>query len=89
MRSGVAGIRPQARDRQRFDSRSSDCVLRLCDLAWIAMAKWVCGASDWHRAPRVRGPDTGLGKLAADDRCAGRPFFAVGPLVGVRERPAI
>jgi hypothetical protein len=30
------------------------------DLAWIAMAKSVCGASDWHRASRVPGPDADL-----------------------------
>ena len=30
------------------------------DLAWIAVAKSVCGASDWHRASRVPGPDAGL-----------------------------
>src|SRR5262249_28106173 len=30
------------------------------DLASIAMAKSVCGASDWHRASRVSGPDADL-----------------------------
>jgi hypothetical protein len=33
---------------------------RPADLASIAVAKSVCGASDWHRAPRVLGPDAGL-----------------------------
>src|SRR5258708_26036587 len=29
---------------------------RPTDLAWIAVAKSLCGASDWHRASRVPGP---------------------------------
>src|SRR5881227_3062525 len=33
---------------------------RPTDLAWIAVAKSVCGASDWHRASRVPGPGAGL-----------------------------
>jgi hypothetical protein len=36
---------------------------RPTDLAWIAMAKCVCGASDWHRASRVPGPGAGVGEV--------------------------
>jgi Homeodomain-like domain len=33
---------------------------RSTDRAWIAVAKSVCGASDWHRASRVPGRDAGV-----------------------------
>src|SRR5258707_5207027 len=33
---------------------------RPTDLAWIAVAKSLCGASDWHRASRVPGRDADL-----------------------------
>ena len=32
----------------------------ITDFARIAMAKCVCGASDWHGAARLLGPDAGL-----------------------------
>ena len=32
---------------------------RPADLAWIAVAKWLCGTPDRHRASRVSGPNAG------------------------------
>jgi hypothetical protein len=34
------------------------------DLAWIAVAKWLCGTPDRHRAPRMPGPTADLWRVA-------------------------
>jgi hypothetical protein len=49
---------------------------RPTDLAWIALAKSVCGASDWHGASRVPGPGADLWRGAP----AGNSFFLCGLL---------
>jgi isoquinoline 1-oxidoreductase subunit beta len=46
------------------------------DLAWIAVAKSVCGTSDWHGASRVPGWDVGLRRGAP----ATNSFFLCGLL---------
>ena len=43
-----------------FTSRVRAMGTRPTDLAGIAVAKWLCGTPDWHRAPRVPGPDADL-----------------------------
>jgi hypothetical protein len=52
-------------------AREGDGHPRPTDLAWIAVAKSLCGASDWHRASRVPGRDAGLRRGAP----ATNPFF--------------
>jgi hypothetical protein len=48
-----------------FTSRGQgDGHSRSTDLARIAVAKSVCRASDWHRASRVPGPDSGFWRSA-------------------------
>src|SRR5262249_10899588 len=49
---------------------------RPTDLTWIALAKSVRGASDWHRASRVLGPDADLWRIAP----AANSFFLCGVL---------
>jgi hypothetical protein len=43
-----------------FTSRLRATGIRDRPIAGIAVAKWLCGTPDWHRAPRVPGPDADL-----------------------------
>src|SRR6476660_6323593 len=44
----------------------ADGYPRPADLSWIAVAKWDCGTSDRHAAPRVPGPNGHLRRGAPE-----------------------